>query len=169
MFDWENYLRKVCMVYYTSVHSSMGYMHILPQDKKQDFHSVSFTERWIPIIVDHRSCSILKEVNVDAYSNVRHQLQTFHEWQQEVGPGGSITLQYLKVNPQSYMDWTIGPWISYWTRITVFWEQVTLCHVAHIDKLKLCHPGTRFARLFDDEVTVSEDTITKAITKTRAL
>ena len=126
-FDWENQLRKVCMAYNTSVHSSTGFTPFylmfgrqakLPIDLMYDSPAGSTTKKPATEYTTQ-----LKNSLSDAYSLVRDKLHTSHEKQKEhydkrlhgrpyeandlvwlhspvIAPGQSRKLHHPSIHPQ---------------------------------------------------------------------
>ena len=120
----------------------------------------------------------MKESLTDAYSDVRHQLQTSHQRQKEIYDrkvhgepykAGDLVWLYHPAVPQGHSRKLHHPWTGPFKVLgklsdadyrikEVYGKKAP--SVVHFDRLKLCHPSTRFSRPIDDDegdVTLSEE------------
>ena len=164
-FDWEQRLKKVCMAYNSSIHASTGYSpHYLlfgsearlPLDLMYDTgkHHQQPVQKYAADLRQHLQ---------DAHRVVRQQLQHTHVRQKEyydrkvhgdphkegdlvwlhnpaIPPGESAKLHHPWTGPYKILkkisdaDYRIKE---------LFGKKSPL--IVHFDRLKSCHPGTRFA------------------------
>ena len=182
-FDWENRLRKVCMAYNTSVHSSTGYspFYLMFGREARLPLDIVFGTKKLPAQSIEDYAAHLKTSLTDAYSDVRHQLQTAHQRQKEIYDrkvhgepykAGDLVWLYHPAVPPGQSRKLHHPWAGPFKvleklseadyRIKEVYGKKSPS-IVHFDRLKLCHPRTRFAGPIDkedDEVTVPEITPT---------
>ena len=163
-FDWEDRLRKVCMAYNTSVHASSGYTPfylLYGREARLPIDLMYGTKRPSPQSV-HEYASHLKQSLKDAYSAVRQQLNQAHARQKQyydrkvhgepykkgdlvwlhnptVPPGQSAKLMHPWTGPYRIVERLSE--VDY--RIQELFGKKTPS-VVHFDRLKRCHPDTRF-------------------------
>ena len=171
-FDWENQLRKVCMAYNTSVHSSTGFTPFylmfgrqakLPIDLMYELPTANTTEK--PAT---EYAAQLKKKLSDAYSLVRNKLQASHMKRKEhydrrihgkPYQDGDIVWLYSSVVTPGQSRMLHHPWTGPYKVVERIAEsdyrikglrgrKRTL--IVHFDRLKLCTPGTRFTIPFND-------------------
>ena len=163
-FDWEDRLRKVCMAYNTSVQASSGYTPfylLYGREARLPIDLMYGTKRPSPQSV-HEYASNLKQSLNDAYSAVRQQLNQAHARQKQyydrkvhgepykkgdlvwlhnptVPPGQSAKLMHPWTGPYRIVERLSE--VDY--RIQELFGKKTPS-VVHFDRLKRCHPDTRF-------------------------
>lgn len=171
-FDWEQRLKKVCMAYNTSVHSSTGYTPyylLFGHEARLPLDLMYGTKKSQPTSVQDYAAH-LKDSLTDAYRAVRLQLDQSHARQKDfydrkvhgepykkgdlvwlhnptVPPGHSTKLHHPWTGPFRILERISD--VDY--RIQeVFGKKSP--SVVHFNRLKRCHPQTRFSQpLFDVE------------------
>ena len=165
LFDWEERLRKVCMAYNTSVHCSTGYT---------PFYLMYGREARLPIDIAYGTktpesepvgeyAARLKKSLTEAYSDVQHQLETTHQRQKEIYDKkvhgkpykkGDLVWLYNPAIPQGQARKLHHPWTGPFRVLERIGEAdyrikevygKRAPSVVHFDRLKPCHPGTRFS------------------------
>ena len=163
-FDWEDRLRKVCMAYNTSIHSSTGYSPFylmfgrearLPLDTA--YGTKSFPSETVESYASHMRTSL-----TDAYSDVRHHLEVSHQRQKEIYDRrvhgepykeGDLVWLFNPAVPLGQSKKLHHPWTGPFTVLKRLSEAdyrikevygKKMPSVVHFDRLKLCQPGTRF-------------------------
>ena len=178
-FDWENQIRKVCMAYNTSVHSSTGFTPFFLMFGRQAKLPIDLmygppSDTTDPTPVSDYAVHLKKSLE-DAYSLAREKLGTSHERRKEYydrrvhgSPFQPADLVWLHstVIPQGHSRKLHHPWTGPCRVI----ERISdsdyrikglrgrqRTQIVHYDRLKLCAPGTRFLTAIGDEPAV-EDT-----------
>ena len=178
-FDWENQIRKVCMAYNTSVHSSTGFTPFFLMFGRQAKLPIDLmygppSDTTDPTPVSDYAVHLKKSLE-DAYSLAREKLGTSHERRKEYydrrvhgSPFQPADLVWLHstVIPQGHSRKLHHPWTGPCRVI----ERISdsdyrikglrgrqRTQIVHYDLLKLCAPGTRFLTAIGDEPAV-EDT-----------
>jgi hypothetical protein len=169
-FSWEDHIRKVCMAYNTSVHSSTGFT---------PFYLMFGREAKLPIDLmygtgDNKDMTTieyatqLKKGLDEAYSCAREKLAASHERRKEhydkrvhgqpFADGDLVWLHSTVIPPgqsrKLHHPWT-GPY-KILEKISDSDYKIKglrgrkQCRIVHFDRLKLCTPGTRFDDILDD-------------------
>ena len=172
-FDWENQIRKVCMAYNTSVHSSTGFTPFFLMFGRQAKLPIDLMYGSPRNVTDTPPISDyalhLKNSLEDAYSLAREKLGASHKRRKEQydrrvhgNPFKPADLVWLHstVIPQGHSRKLHHPWTGPYTVI----ERVSesdyrikglrgrrRTHIVHFDRLKLCAPGTRFLTAVDGD------------------
>ena len=164
-FDWESHLRKVCMAYNTSVHSTTGYtpfFFMFGREARLPVDLMYGTGNQEDQPVSEYVCQ-MKESLVEAYGRVREKTQASQKRQKEFydqrvhgephTPGDLVWL-HSTVIPQGQCKKFHHPWIGPF-KIVKQTSQATyriqglhgkrVRKIVHFDRLKPCTPGTRFA------------------------
>jgi len=86
-FDWENYIRKVCMTYNSSVQLSTGYTPfylMLGRQARLPLDTMYGTEEHHAALSPSEYANTFKKRLTTAFALVREQLQTTHQRQKEI-------------------------------------------------------------------------------------
>ena len=165
-FDWEQRLRKVCMAYNTSVHSSTGYTPyylLFGHEARLPLDLMYGTKKPQPQLPQDYAAH-LKQSLSDAHYAVRQQLNQAHARQKEfydrkvhgepykkgdlvwlhnlaIPPGQSAKLHHPWKGPYRVIDRVSDA--DY--RIEELFGKRSPS-VVHFNRLKRCHPDTRFVQ-----------------------
>ena len=181
-FDWEMQLPKVCMAYNTSVQSSTGYSPFflmfgrkakLPIDLMYGFQQAQTTT--------NEYVAELQRTISTAYQHVREKVKGQHERQKEYYNRkihgkpysvGDLVWLYSPVVAKGRSKKLHHPWLGPYMIIKKLSDvtyRIQHCNnkkkrmVVHFDRLKPCHPGTRFPDIISRPDKSIQPTVTSNI------
>ena len=162
-FLWEDYIRPVCMAYNTSTQSTTGYTPFYLMFGRQAKLPVDimYGTNAMNEVSPNQHAADLRTRLTEAYEKVRQHLNIGQEWQKEFYDRrvhgkpydvGALVWLHSLVLPRGkskkfHHPWT-GPFIVV-KRLSDVTYRIQSREgrrrlVVHFDRLKLCHPGTRF-------------------------
>ena len=162
-FDWDKHIRKVCMAYNSSVHSSTGYTPFFLMFGRQARLPVDLMYGVTQNQTDSPSEFVkrLKSTLEQAYALCRNKANLTHQHQKEfydqrihgnpfqqgdlvwlhspvIRPGASKKLHHPWQGPYRVIKRLSDS--TYWIQTA---KGVRKRHIVHFDRLKPCHPDTR--------------------------
>ena len=174
-FDWEDQIRKVCMAYNTSVHSSTGYTPfylMFGRQAKLPIDLMYATGHHVELPTSEYATQLKKGLE-EAYARVREKLTRSHERRKENYDRkvhgdpynqGDLVWMHTKVIAWGESRKLHHPWIGPFKILERLGDSdyrikglrgKKQVHVVHFDRLKRCTPGTRFTG--EDEEFVDQD------------